>query len=75
MIYKRGTRYWFKFQCDGRMLYFPTGQGDARAAMRMEAKKRTELAERRQGSKEATSTAASRLLGRHDHPVGRSSIH
>jgi integrase len=49
MIYKRGKYYWFKFQWKGRMLYFSTGQGDARVATNLESKKRIELAERRGG--------------------------
>jgi integrase len=51
MIYKRGKYYWFKFQWKGRMLYFSTGQGDARVATNLESKKRIELAEKRGGIK------------------------
>jgi integrase len=51
MIYKRGKYYWFKFQWKGRILYFSTGQGDARVATNLESKKRIELAEARGGIK------------------------
>lgn len=51
MVYKRGKYYWFKFQWKGQMLYFSTGQGDARIAANLEAKKRIELAENRGGIK------------------------
>ncbi len=51
MVYKRGKYYWFKFQWKGRMLYFSTGQGDARVATNLESKKRIELAEGRGGIK------------------------
>lgn len=55
MIYKRGKYYWFKFQWKGRMLYFSTGQGDARVATSLESKKRIELAETRGGIKKKKS--------------------
>jgi hypothetical protein len=51
MVYKRGKYYWIKFQWKGEMLYFSTGQGDARIAANLEAKKRIELAENRGGIK------------------------
>lgn len=51
MVYKRGKYYWFKFQWKGQMLYFSTGQGDARVAANLESKKRIELAENRGGIK------------------------
>ncbi len=51
MVYKRGKYYWFKFQWKGQMLYFSTGQGDARIAANLESKKRVELAENRGGIK------------------------
>jgi hypothetical protein len=51
VVYKRGKYYWFKFQSKGEMLYFSTGQGDARIAANLEAKKRIELAENRGGIK------------------------
>jgi integrase len=49
MVYKRGKYYYFKFQWKGRMLYFSTGQSDARVATNLESKKRIELAEHRGG--------------------------
>jgi integrase len=49
MVYKRGKYYSFKFQWKGKMLYFSTGQSDARVATNLESKKRTELAENRGG--------------------------
>ncbi len=51
MVYKRGKYYWFKFQWKGQMMYFSTGQGDARVATNLESKKRIELAEGRAGIK------------------------
>jgi integrase len=51
MVYKRGKYYWFKFQWKGQMLYFSTGQSDARVATNLESKKRIELAENRGGIK------------------------
>jgi integrase len=51
VVYKRGKYYWFKFQWKRQMLYFSTGQGDARIAANLESKKRVELAENRGGIK------------------------
>ena len=51
MVYKRGKYYWFKFQWKGQMMYFSTGQSDARIATNLESKKRIELAENRGGIK------------------------
>jgi integrase len=51
MVYKRGKYYWYKFQWKGQMMYFSTGQSDARVANNLESKKRIELAEGRGGIK------------------------
>lgn len=44
MIYKRGKKYWVKFQHEGKMLYRPTGQTSSTKARQVEARLRSELA-------------------------------
>jgi integrase len=57
MIYKRGSKYWVKFQHAGRMIYKPTGQTSQTKARQVEARLRSELTmgnfgilQRRQGT-------------------------
>ena len=44
MIYKRGSKYWVKFQHAGRMIYKSTGQTSGTKARQVEARLRSELA-------------------------------
>ena len=48
-VYKRGKFYWYAFEFDGRRHQEPTKLTNRRAALRAQAKRQTELAERRLG--------------------------
>ena len=61
-IYKRGDKYWYKFQWEGRLIRESTKQGNDKVARRMESAHRTRLAEGLVGIREKKRTTLGEFI-------------
>ncbi len=61
-LYRRGQTWWFVFQAGGRKIQESSGHQNKAAALRVEARRRTEILDRRVGFLETqTSTEVRRV--------------